>query len=134
MCIRDRAKVVRDRPDVVVLTVSVDDGPEDVKPTLQTVLREEPPFGVLFDPEAKIVRDKFGTRLFPETWSVSYTHLVPCGSTNPPESVIRPRVCDSSIAMRASVLRLAESMAVALTSGAFGAPAPSPVRITACSA
>jgi peroxiredoxin len=64
------AKVVRDRPDVVVLTVSVDDGPEDVKPTLQTVLREEPPFGVLFDPESKIVHDKFGTRLFPETWFI----------------------------------------------------------------
>jgi thiol-disulfide isomerase/thioredoxin len=64
------AKVVRDRPDVVVLTVSVDDGPEDVKPTLQTVLREEPLFGVLFDPDAKVVREKYGTRLFPETWFI----------------------------------------------------------------
>jgi peroxiredoxin len=64
------AKIVRDRPDVAVLTVSVDDGPDDVKPTLQTVLREEPPFGVLFDPDAKTVQGKYGTRLFPETWFI----------------------------------------------------------------
>jgi len=64
------AKVVRDRPDVEIVTVSVDDGPDDVRPTLQTVLREEPPFAVLFDPESKVVKEKYGTRLFPETWFV----------------------------------------------------------------
>jgi peroxiredoxin len=63
-------KILRDRPDVAVVTVSVDDGPDDVKPTLQTVLRGEPPFAVLFDPESAIVREKFGTRLFPETWFI----------------------------------------------------------------
>jgi peroxiredoxin len=62
------AKIVRDRSDVAVVTVSIDDGPDDVRPTLQTVLREEPPFPVLFDPESKVVGGKFGTRLFPETW------------------------------------------------------------------
>jgi peroxiredoxin len=61
-------KIVRDRPDVAVVTVSIDDGPDDVRPTLQTVLREEPPFPVRFDPESKVVGGKFGTRLFPETW------------------------------------------------------------------
>jgi thiol-disulfide isomerase/thioredoxin len=68
--IAELAKVVRDRPDVAVVTVSVDDGPDDVKPTLQTVLRGEPPFDVLFDPESTTVREKFGTRLFPETWFI----------------------------------------------------------------
>jgi peroxiredoxin len=63
-------KVLRDRTDVAVVTVSVDDGPEDVKPTLQTVLREEPPFAVLLDPGAQVVNGKFGTRLFPETWLI----------------------------------------------------------------
>jgi len=63
-------KVVRDRPDVDIVTVSVDEGPDDVTPTLQTVLRGEPPFVVLFDPESKIVREKYGTRLFPETWFI----------------------------------------------------------------
>jgi|HubBroStandDraft_4_1064222.scaffolds.fasta_scaffold267510_1 peroxiredoxin len=64
------AKIVRDRPDVVVLTVSVDDSAADVQPTLQTVLREPPPFRVLVDPGSEVVSGKFGTRLFPETWFV----------------------------------------------------------------
>jgi thiol-disulfide isomerase/thioredoxin len=63
-------KVVRDRPDVEIVTVSVDEGPDDVNPTLQTVLRGQPPFVVLFDSESKIVREKYGTRLFPETWFI----------------------------------------------------------------
>lgn len=63
-------KIVRDRPDVVVLAVSIDDGPDDVKDTLQTVLRAEPPFRVAFDPDSEIVGGKYGTRLFPETWFI----------------------------------------------------------------
>jgi thiol-disulfide isomerase/thioredoxin len=70
------AKVVHDRPDVAVVTVSVDDGPDDVKPTLQTVLRGDPPFEILFDPDSAIVRDKFGTRLFPETWFVDKEGII----------------------------------------------------------
>jgi peroxiredoxin len=64
------AVILRDRPDVIVVTVSTDAGPEDVKPTLQTVLKGEPPFMVLFDPESDIVHGKFGTHLFPETWII----------------------------------------------------------------
>ncbi len=63
-------KIVRDRPDVAVVTVSVDDSAADIQPTLQTVLRDEPPFAVLVDPGADIVGGKFGTRLFPETWFI----------------------------------------------------------------
>jgi peroxiredoxin len=63
-------KIIRDRPDVAIVTVSVDDGPDEVRPTLQTVLREEPPFAVLIDPGAEVVGGKFGTRLFPETWLI----------------------------------------------------------------
>ncbi len=62
------AVILRDRPDVIVVTVSTDAGPDDVKPTLQTVLKGEPPFMVLFDPEADVVHGKYGTHLFPETW------------------------------------------------------------------
>jgi peroxiredoxin len=61
-------KILHDRPDVAVVTVSVDDSADDIKPTLQTVLRAEPPFAVLIDPGSEIVKGKFGTRLFPETW------------------------------------------------------------------
>ena len=63
-------KVLRDRPDVVVLAVTVDDGPEDVAPTLQTVLRGEAPFDVLFDPDSQVVGGRYGTKLFPETWFI----------------------------------------------------------------
>jgi peroxiredoxin len=69
-------KVLRDRPDVAVVTVSVDDGPDDVKPTLQTVLRGEPPFAVLFDPDSTTVKGKFGTHLFPETWFIDKEGLI----------------------------------------------------------
>ena len=66
----DLAKILRDRPDVAVVTITVDEGPDDVKPTLQTVLRDPPPFAVLFDPESTVVGSKYGTRLFPETWFI----------------------------------------------------------------
>ncbi len=68
--IAELAKIVKPYPDVTVLTVSVDDGPADVKDALHAVLREDPPFAVLFDSESKIVKDTYGTRLFPETWIV----------------------------------------------------------------
>ncbi len=66
----DLARIVQPKGDVVVLTVSTDEGPEAVKDTLKAVLREEPPFPVLFDPDAKIVAQKYGTHLYPETWIV----------------------------------------------------------------
>ena len=63
-------KVLKDRDDVAVLTVSTDDGPADVKDTLRSVLREDPPFRILFDPDQKVVAGKFGTHLYPETWII----------------------------------------------------------------
>jgi peroxiredoxin len=69
-------KILRDRPDVAVVAVSVDDGPDDIRPTLQTVLREEPPFSVLIDPGSQIVKGRFGTNLFPETWFIDKHGIV----------------------------------------------------------
>jgi peroxiredoxin len=69
-------KIVRDRPDVAIIAVSTDEGPEDVKPTLQSVLREPPPFPVLFDSDLRVVREKFGTRLFPETWFIDKQGII----------------------------------------------------------
>jgi hypothetical protein len=63
-------KMLKDRSDVAVIAVSTDDGPNDVRPTLKSVLREDPPFPILFDPDAKMAEGKFGTRLYPETWIV----------------------------------------------------------------
>jgi peroxiredoxin len=63
-------KILHDRTDVAVVTVSTDEGADEVKPTLQTVLRGEPPFTVLLDPDARVVSGMYGTHLYPETWFI----------------------------------------------------------------
>ncbi len=68
--IADLTRILAPKDDVSVLTISTDDGPDDVRDTLKSVLREEPPFAVLFDPESSIVGSKFGTHLYPETWII----------------------------------------------------------------
>ncbi len=75
------AKTAEERGDFVVLTVSTDDGPAAVRDTLKVALQgsegvpggrpSEPlSFPVLFDPNFKVVGDKYGTHLFPETWII----------------------------------------------------------------
>ncbi|MGD0528312.1 MAG: TlpA disulfide reductase family protein [Polyangiaceae bacterium] len=64
------AVILRDRPDVAVVTVSTDAKVDEIKLTLQTILKAEPPFMVLTDPEADVVNGKYGTHLFPETWII----------------------------------------------------------------
>lgn len=75
----DLAKVARNRDDFTVVTVSTDEGPDDVRDTLKVALNGDPPFPVLFDPEAKIVGGRYGTKLYPETWIID------------PEGIIRAR-------------------------------------------
>jgi peroxiredoxin len=77
--VAELAKVAHGRSDFVVLTVSTDEGPDAVRDTLKVTLNGEVPFPVLFDPEAKIVNDRYGTHLFPETWLID------------PDGVIRGR-------------------------------------------
>jgi len=68
-------------PDIVLLTVSTDESVEDARDTMRSVLGgAEPPFVVMVDPELKVVRDKFGTKLYPETWFID------------PSGVIRARI------------------------------------------
>jgi peroxiredoxin len=64
------AKVAKTRNDFTVVTISTDEGPDAVRDTLKVALNEDPPFPVLFDPEATIVNERFGTRLYPETWII----------------------------------------------------------------
>jgi len=75
--IAELTHVLSDRKDVAVVTISADEGPSDVKDTLGAVLRnEKPPFPVLFDPEMKVIGDKFGTHLFPETWIIDQRGVI----------------------------------------------------------
>lgn len=64
------AHVLAPRTDVAMLAVSIDEGPDSVRDTLKAVVREDLPFPILFDPEAKIVAEKYGTKQFPETWII----------------------------------------------------------------
>src|SRR4051812_30069398 len=74
------AKIARDRKDMVLVTISTDEGPEVVRDTLKVALGGEPlSFTVLFDPDSRVVKDLYGTRLFPETWVID------------PKGVIRAR-------------------------------------------
>jgi peroxiredoxin len=75
--IAELAHILQPKTDVAVVTVSTDEGPADVADTLKSVLREEPPFAVLFDPDGeKVVNAKFGTKLFPETWIIDKRGVV----------------------------------------------------------
>jgi len=77
--IAELARIGQGRGDFVVVTVSTDEGPDAVRDTLKVVLKGDPPFPVLFDPESEIVNGKYGTHLFPETWIID------------PQGIIRAR-------------------------------------------
>jgi peroxiredoxin len=64
------AATLKSDPGVVVLTVSTDEGPEDARGTLRSVLGSDGAFETGVDPESAIVGGKYGTRLYPETWFI----------------------------------------------------------------
>jgi peroxiredoxin len=74
------AKAMRPHPNLVLLTITTDESASDARDTLKSVFgSNEVPFIVLVDSESKVVRDLFGTKLFPETWFID------------PKGVIRAR-------------------------------------------
>jgi peroxiredoxin len=60
------ALVAEERSDLEVVAVSTDAGWDDVR----SLFKPDSKLRVLFDPQKKIVRDKYGTRLYPETWVI----------------------------------------------------------------
>lgn len=68
--IADLARILAPLDDVAVVTISTDETAEEARDTLKAVLRGDPPFSVLMDPDVKVVRDKYGTTLYPETWII----------------------------------------------------------------
>ncbi len=74
------AERIKNEKDVVILTVTIDDGPTAVSDVWASLFGGKlPPFPVLFDPEAKVVRDLYGTSQYPETWLID------------PQGIIRAR-------------------------------------------
>jgi peroxiredoxin len=64
------AQILSRKGDAVVVTVTTDDSAEDARATLTSVLGSTVPFVTLVDPESTVVADKYGTKLFPETWII----------------------------------------------------------------
>jgi peroxiredoxin len=74
------AKALKPHPDVAFVTVTSDENAADARDTLKSVTGgNDIPFIVLVDPEGDIIRGKFGTKLYPETWFID------------PKGVIRAR-------------------------------------------
>jgi peroxiredoxin len=74
--IADLARILKPMGDVAVVTVSTDETAQEAIDTLRAVLKEEPPFAVLMDPESSVVKGKFGTSLFPETWIIDKNGII----------------------------------------------------------
>lgn len=70
------ALVAKERGDIEVVAISTDKGWHEV----QGLFRGDSKLKVLFDPDKSVVRGKFGSRLYPETWVID------------PEGVIRLRI------------------------------------------
>jgi peroxiredoxin len=94
----DFARVVKTDPDVEVLTISTDESPADARDTLLSVLGVEAPFTTFVDAENTVVADKFGTKLYPETWFIDK------------EGVIRARFDGARDWMRPLHLEFARSL------------------------
>lgn len=60
------ADIARRRNDIEVVAISTDKDWASVAP----IFPPDSKLRVLFDPERKVVRDMFGTRLYPETWVI----------------------------------------------------------------
>jgi peroxiredoxin len=105
------AATLKKHPGIELLTVSTDEGPDAVRDTLKVLLDQsqatdavkasgDAPFTILFDPELEVVRGKYGTSLFPETWIID------------PRGVIRARfdrALDWSSALAIEVAEMANT-------------------------
>jgi peroxiredoxin len=75
--ISDLAKALKAHPNVALLTVTTDESAADARDTLKSVLGGgDPPFEVLIDAESSVVREKYGTKLFPETWFIDQQGVI----------------------------------------------------------
>lgn len=62
----DLSRMVEDRDDIELVTVTIDRRPSDVR----TVVPESAPLRVLMDRDRSVVRGQYGTVLYPETWII----------------------------------------------------------------
>ncbi len=73
----DLGRMLKTRQGIELVTLCTDESAEDAKNTLQSVIgTKDPPFIVLMDPDGKVVRESYGTKLFPETWFIDVGGVV----------------------------------------------------------
>ncbi|MBI4950392.1 MAG: TlpA family protein disulfide reductase [Myxococcales bacterium] len=71
------AAFTRQAKGVHVITVSVDEDPQDIVDALKVSLQgQAAPFPVLLDPEMAVVKGLYGTTLFPETWLIDTAGVI----------------------------------------------------------
>lgn len=66
------AQSMSGRKDIEIISVSTDEGWDQVVKALPS----NPSLKVLFDPDKRVVRDKYGTRLYPETWIIDAQGII----------------------------------------------------------
>ncbi len=95
----DLAKVLKRQKGMHLVTICTDETAADAKETLKSVMGADVPFEVLMDPDSKVVSDKYGTTLYPETWFID------------PQGVIRARIDGQRDWATALTIDLAKSLA-----------------------
>lgn len=67
----DFARILKDQGDLELITVSTDESAQDARDTLASVLNGQPaPFVTFIDSENEVVAERYGTKLYPETWFI----------------------------------------------------------------
>jgi peroxiredoxin len=70
------ARIAAQRTDFVVLTVCTDSNVDEIRDAAYAAAGGKPPFTVLIDADASVVKDRYGTRLYPETWVVDPSGII----------------------------------------------------------
>lgn len=70
------AGILRGDDRFALLTVAVDESANTVQQMLLDATHMAHPFSVLLDPDSKYVLNRYGTRLFPETWIIDRDGII----------------------------------------------------------
>lgn len=89
-----------DQPDIVLLTISQDESAEDIRNTLGAVVPGEPAFPVGVDSDAAVIREMYGTKLFPETWFIDPDGIIRARIDGPRSNWNSPLIVDFAASLR----------------------------------
>lgn len=70
------AQKLKSDPNYVLMTIAVDESADRVRAVMKERTKSDNPFPVALDPDSKIVMDRFGTKLFPESWIIDRNGVI----------------------------------------------------------